>query len=356
MELLVLDTSFNAIHILDIYESLIWTDRYAAIGDFEFYISANQITLTYMKSGYYLWLKESDKLMIIEDIQIDTGSEDGHHIIVSGRSLESILTYRIIWLQTILTGNFQSAIQKLLNENIINPTIPKRKINNFIFETSTDPRITALTIDAQYTGEELYKVIEELCAIHQLGFKITLNNNNQFVFKLYFGVDRTYDQFAHPYVIFSPEFENIIESSYLESTKTLKTVVLVAGEGEGNLKKTQAVELNGDGGTGIARRELYVMASDKSTKSAAGTVTAADYLKQLSEQGKVILKENDITKVFESEVDFTQMFKYGVDFFMGDIVEFRNEYGMESKSRVTEMVYSRDDNGSNNYPTFVPID
>ena len=38
--------------------------------------------------------------------------------------------------------------------------------------------------------------------------------------------------YTHLYVIFSPKFENVINTNYLESKKTLKTVTLVAGEGQ----------------------------------------------------------------------------------------------------------------------------
>ncbi len=54
----------------------------------------------------------------------------------------------------------------------------------------------------------------------------------QFVFELYAGFDRSYDQTENPYVIFSPKFENIINSNYIESKASLKTVTLVGGEGE----------------------------------------------------------------------------------------------------------------------------
>ena len=46
---------------------------------------------------------------------------------------------------------------------------------------------------------------------------------------------------------------------------------------------------------------------------------------------------------FEGEIETTIMFKYGIDFFMGDIVQFANEYGHESKVRVIEMVRSEDE-------------
>lgn len=189
--------------------------------------------LDYIKQDYYLQSKESEHVMIVEKIQITSDTEDGNHVTVTGRSLESILDRRIVWGQKLLSGNLQNGIKTLLNENVISPSDSNRKIPNFIFKESTDPAITKLKLEAQYTGDNLYDVIQKICEEQGIGFKITLNDEKQFVFELYAGSDRSYDQTENPYVIFSPKFENIINSNYIESKASLKTVTLVGGEGEG---------------------------------------------------------------------------------------------------------------------------
>ena len=40
MEVLVLNTEFESVAIIDTFESLIWTDRYYEAGDFEIYTAA----------------------------------------------------------------------------------------------------------------------------------------------------------------------------------------------------------------------------------------------------------------------------------------------------------------------------
>ena len=234
MDVTVLNTNLDAVSIVDVYESFIWTDRYYEYGDFELFTSMTETILSYIRQDYYLQNRESEHVMIIEKIRIASDSENGNHITVTGRSLESILDRRIVWGQKTITGNLQNGIRTLLNENVISPADSTRRISNFIFEASTDPAITSLKIDAQYTGDNLYDVINKICSERSIGFKVTLNNNKQFVFKLYAGTDRSYDQSANPYVVFSPKFENIINSNYVESKSALKTVTLVGGEGEGS--------------------------------------------------------------------------------------------------------------------------
>ena len=40
MQIIVLNTNFENIGVLDTYKSLIWTDRYSSCGDFEIYVTA----------------------------------------------------------------------------------------------------------------------------------------------------------------------------------------------------------------------------------------------------------------------------------------------------------------------------
>jgi len=349
MDLLVLDTDLNPIDIVDTYESLLWADRYDECGDFELYTSIEEDILFTLKQDRYLQTQTSEHAMIIENIFIDTDAEEGSHIRITGRSLESILMRRIIWGRKTISGNLQNGIKSLLEDCIISPSDPNRKIDNFIFEESTDPAITGLTIEAQYTGDELYEVIHNICVECGLGFKVFINDNKQFVFKLYAGVDRSYNQSANPYVIFSPNFDNIINSNYMESRSALKNVTLVAGEGEGADRKFASV----GGGVGLNRREMFVDARDISSENEDGTVISdEEYISQLEQRGKEKLAENIDVTSFEGQIDATSTFIYLEDFFTGDIVQIVNEYGHEATVRITEFIMSENEEGLSAYPTF----
>lgn len=352
MELTLLNTSLDAIAVIDDYESVIWTDRYQEYGDFEIYTPVTPDIISVLKQDYYLISRESEHVMIIEKLLIKTDAETGNHITITGRSLESLLTRRIVWKQRSLTGKLQNGIKTLLTENVISPSIAERKIENFVFEESTDERITALTIDAQYTGDELYDVISKLCKEHDIGFKITLNDDKQFVFKLYMGADRSYDQTENPYVIFSPNFENIVNSNYLESKSALKNVTLIGGEGEGSKRKYTTVGK----ASGLDRRELFTDARDiSSTKEDDTTMTTSEYNALLKQRGNEKLAENVDVTSFEGEIETTMMFRYREDFFDGDIVQIENEYGHSARTRIVEMTTSENEQGTSVYPTFSTI-
>lgn len=354
MDLIMLDTQFRAVDTLETYESVIWTDRYYNYGDFELYIPVSNKIMSEIKQDYYLWSSESEHMMIIEDIEIDSSVEEGNYVIITGRSLESILDRRIVWAQTTLDGKLQGQIQKILNDAIISPSDSKRKIDNFIFQESTDEYISNITIQAQYTGDNVLDVIRDACQANDIGFKIVLNSDNRFVFSLYYGEDRSYAQESNPYVVFSPNFENIINSNYIDSKKTYKSITLVAGEGEGSARKT--LEVVKDELTGLNRRELFTDARDISSKVDNRDLTTAEYNALLKTRGEEKLAENYYIRSFDGEVEATQIYKYGTDFFMGDTVQLENEYGMESKARIIEFIHSESRSGISKYPTFKVID
>lgn len=351
MELLVLDTNFESVCIIDSFNSMIWVDRYSGYGDFELEMSVNVDNLERLKEDNYLWLRESDHVMIIESIEIDTNVEDGNRLIVKGRSLESILYRRIIWGQKTITGNLQNGIKTLLNEAFISPTDPDRKIDNLTFEESTDPAITKLTIDKQYTGEYIYDAIKTICDENNIGFKIVLNDSNQFVFSLYSGVDRSYDQLANSYVIFSPKFENIINSNYYHDKSNFKNVTFVAGEGEGASRKTTSVGSS----SGMDRREVFTDARDISSDTEEGTLTEKEYIAKLASRGSETLSEHIVNTAFEGKVEATNLFKYGEDFHIGDIVQIANEHGHEGRAYISEFIMSQNAEEISMYPTFQTI-
>lgn len=347
-ELYVLNTNFETVDVVDDYQSLIWTDRYYAAGEFEIYTSPESSLLKSAVKDYYIYKKDSEHMMIVEDLTIESDTEIGNHLKITGRSLESILDRRCVWNQTRFNGNLQNGIKSLITASITSPSIADRKISNFIFKESTDEKITKLTMDKEYTGDYLLDLIEDLCQENEIGFKITLDENHNFVFELYNGTDRSYKQNAVPYVVFSPKFENIINSNYYNSVKEMKNVALVAGEGEGAARTTVVV----GSGSGLTRRELFVDARDLRSDD----ISTAQYLANLRSRGEEKLKEVKEVKNFEGEVESTILYRYNEHFFMGDIVQIANEYGIEGRARIAEFVTSESNQGRETYPTFTMIE
>lgn len=355
MEIVGLNSNFGTTGVVDQFESLIWTDRYDLCGDFELYTPILDSVIAALPTDNFAYLKESEHVMIVETREITTDSEKGNHLKIKGRSLESILERRIVAYAYMLNGNLQTEIQRLLNDKVIATGNIYQTISNFVFLTSTDPSITALTVYAQYEGTTVYDIIQTLCATNGLGFKITLNNLNQFVFTLYRGEDRTYAQTDRNRVIFSPRYDNLVNSDYSESRVGYHNVAYVMGEGTGSARVlhglgTDTLEMR----TGLNRKEIFVNASDLSSQTTP-PLTAQQYIDVLNQRGLDILTEAAKTIKFEGEINHGQAFTLGTDFFMGDVVQIENEYGMEGTSRVSEIIFAQDPSKITMIPTFVTL-
>lgn len=419
----VLDTEFNIVGLIDSYESFIWTDRYSSYGDFELYTSFDQNVLDLCQQNYYLHINQSYHTMIIEGIEITTDSEEGVKLRITGRSLECLLERRIVWQQTTISAGtkLETAIQYLIEDAIIDPQpysgtrVSKRRSASqqeisdgrkilrsdgelgFVFKQSEDPNNPGqvdpyidgfLMEKTQYTGDVLSDVLNSLLEStnNTVGYRITINEQGQFVFQLYSGVDRSYNQSNYvvsmdtqlitgktyyelvddeyvvtqdtqrqrnkvyyewrdilPYVIFSPGFDNIINTDYLDNIADMKNVTLVAGSGEGSSRKTIIVGSE----TGLQRRELFTDARDLQASD-----YGSSYAQVLKNRGYNKLVENARVTSYDGQVEATRQFVFGIDFEMGDVIQMSNEYGINGSARVVEWVMSESSSGIEVYPTF----
>lgn len=385
MEALILNREFQTQCILDMFESFIWTERYSEAGDFEIYMPVNKKYLEFMNIEYYIWRSGTDRLMIIENISIETNAEDGDHITLSGRSLESILDRRVVATRFVYTGNIEEGLEKLLNENLISPEDPERKIPNFRFVYSKNSKIEAMDCDLNLLGEDLLTVVKGLCEENNIGFKVIYNEEEETMdFSLYNGEDRSYDQEDNPWVAFTPKYENLTGSNYYETRTELKTAAVVAGDP--NYEKGQVVlDVNEKPKViGLDRREMFVDASDielpdpqvneeaiyerykkfpgnragKEIEAAwarAEAQTTAVYYDQLRQRAREELSKTYITKSFDGTIEGVRQYVYDRDFFLGDIVQVSDSYGKEASSRITEVVMTHDVNGESIIPTFMTL-
>lgn len=349
MDIYVYNQNFEKIGVIDDYEEIIWTTRYFDTGDFEIKLPSGSQNIGLLEKDNYLMRYDDETVMIIESLNILTDIENGNYILASGRCLKSILDRRIIWKLQKYSGTPEACIRSILTRNIINPSITARKISNFVLGTAKG--FTG-SMEAQYTGDNVLEVVTEICKTNGLGFKV-LFENNQFVFELYSGTDRSYKQSENLPVIFSPENENIINTEYLEDKQSYKNVALVGGEGEGTARTYNTT----GSATGLNRRELWVDANDVRTEvededGNKVTLTTSEYNAALKQRGAEKLSEVAVTQTFEGSVDTEVLFKYKEDFYLGDIVTAVNEYGFKAAPRITEIIESENADGYTVIPTF----
>lgn len=353
MNIYVLNQSFEIIAIIDEYESIIWTTRYFTYGDFELYLSAENDLMDLLQIGNYL-VRDKDvngaiyqNVMIIRNVEITTDAEDGDHLIVTGYDLKSILNRRIIPEQTNLYGNVDALLQNLVYTEIINPSIAARQISNFT--AGVNKIQTVYTMRQQITGKNLGEIMAKICTAYGYGYDVYIDNGN-FVFYVYEGADRSYNQNVNPYVVFSDNYGNLLSSDYVINNDNFANVAVVAGEGEGLDRKKVTV---GDA-SGLERYEVWI--DSRNTSSDDGTISEDEYLELLAQEGVESLSEMETTTTFSGEIDDSTNYTINVDYFLGDIVQIENDYGIQATTRIIEIIESEDDTGSSVIPTFAEME
>lgn len=383
MDFRILDTEFNPVDTLDQYESIIWTARFVEAGDFELCTPVSARLLNAVKIGYYLFCdtfyypqKNMASLMIIESMEITSDPESGNKIKITGRDLKSLLDRRIIWGQkTFTTGSkVYDMITTIMNENVINPqdwsktyqdshsgsitiSVPGsiRKIPKLIMRDDNGDDYPVLDADAQYDGDTIYDVLVEHSTHYQFGWEVLYDfNSGDFVFGLRNQEDHTYDQIENNPLIFSPSFENLKNSNYIESSATEKNSGLITGEGDENNVMYNVI---GNEYSGLARKEIHIGASDVSRKEDDGTEYGnAQYLSMLLTKAKNELEQHIYTQTYEGTAEPTRGYVYLQDYNIGDVCEIINEWGISSKVLISEVVMSISTSNISTIPTFSAVD
>ena len=353
----VLDTSFNLVGVIDDYISVIWRPAYYDIGDFELYIDATSEAVELLKRNYYL-VRDTDiivdednnvtysNVMIIKKFTLTTDAENGDKLTYTGRELKYILNQRIVWSQTNLSGTAENAIRRLVTENAISPSNSNRIIPNLTLGISaglTD------SIEKQLTGDKLDQAIIDICTAYNYGWEVYVYNKTM-VFIVYKGINRSYCQTDIPYVVFSDEFDNILNSTYELNSESYANTTLIGGEGEGSERIYRT--LNNEN-SGLDRYEIFTDARDISqNKDSEDAIDINTYYKLLDERGLENLATLSVTEGMSGEVLSDVAFKYGIDFYLGDTVTVINKYGIAKDVMVLSAIESVDDTGTKLIPQF----
>lgn len=367
MEFFVLDKSFKVVDIVDEFESVIWTERFSAYGDFEFYVRASIENIQRFPKGYYLFYPNSVSTMVIDHVKITSDLEDGDHLVVSGRSLESLLLRRVIPKKVTYKGDIQTAIQTILNENVINPTESRRKINNFVFEKNNNlPDTSSETDDGyEFDGDTVYDAIKTILDSKKYGFRLSLKTADRWIdtkmtFRITNGTDHSYEQDKNPYVVFSSNYGNLISSDTTMDYRELYNAAYVGGSeirnDDGSIKRLVAYVPNRDGSIGWDYHEtFYSGLSVQQNDDKGNPLPDSTVLNSLKSEGKKELKKVGSGITFDAEVSSTTGMVYNEDYTIGDIVQFENSYNMAYPAKITEYIRNWDTNGYNEYPTLETI-
>lgn len=344
------EETFEPIGGINKFTSLMWPDKFCGYETFTLNAPVTPENKILLKKGNFVWCG-GDNAALIEIVESKSTDEGEKVFSVKGRTLEVILTRRIIWGTYNCVNKYSStAMYEIVNEQCVNPSDSLRKIP--FLECAKDNQLGKL-MSFQKTGGEVYDSLQSIATESDLGFNILFKpKEKKLIFEVVEGVDRTIvptSENDSKLVIFSTELEDILSSTYYTNDQNLKTLAYVAGEGEGTERKH--IISGNNASRGFQRRELYVDARDLQSEisNEDGTTTQInqdDYNDLLNDRGNEKLAECSITESFEAKmrVAGNVQYIYGVDYFKGDKVIIEDaDLGVQVIAKITEASENIDD-------------
>lgn len=212
MELYVLDDRLRKVQVVDAFESLIWTERFAESGDFQLVIASTNKTRNLLLKGTMVTVDDSYRVMTIENIEHKEDQTGRSMLTISGHSIEDVLKSRVAkeslsdltsdsdWE---LTGTPTQIVKHLLEHICLDGALSPNDIIPYLVEGdflatpgswfAQNPDLiwddtTGVWDDytaGAYAGEELvedeitvlirpanlYDTIKNICDVYNLGFR-----------------------------------------------------------------------------------------------------------------------------------------------------------------------------------------
>lgn len=358
MDIYILDQNLLRTEVVESFESMIWTERYSAFGDFILELDPNLAESPLYTHGTYLAIGGSERVMYIDYTEL-TNRDDGSRVFrVQGKSLEAKLRERALYDSNISTGSGlapfilgpdtpASMMRWLFNatcrSNTLIPTdnIPFIQADNYSSTGHIPEPTDSVTIQTEI--DTLYNVLKSIGDVYGLGFRLVRRaDDSKLYFDVYTGYDRTTTQTVRDAVVFSTALDNLTATTDLTSSEQYKNVAYVYAPNGSRIVYSDDADANT---SGFNKKILIVNAND--IEDAAGSTLNA----KLDQRGKEELAKNRTVMGFDGEIPQNGPYVYGTHYFLGDLVEKRSTGGSVVQMRVTEQIFVSDKEGEKSYPT-----
>jgi hypothetical protein len=363
MELYLLDNDYRRKDVVDVYESLVWTDRWQSFGDFELDVVSNHKHRSIFKTGTFLFMNKSFHIMRVESVE-DELDDSGRVILkVRGRSLETFLMDRIAveylpddteappeqWV--IQGGTALSVAYSMYSHVCIQGNLHSRDIfpNVSSFNNNHPAGVPSNLIPHPITDlkwvqkiDTLYNAIRAVCTSYDLTFKFYRRTNytEGFLFGITRGSDRTSKQSVVKPIIFATNMDNINSTRYFRSIQDRKNVAYTFASDYGSRRVNDASTSEG--------WKRHVMAL---TGVTIDEIDTWERTKEFWAIGQQELKRHRMVSIFDAEVSHNTDYQYDVDYILGDRVELRDQDGSSTEKRVSEYTFVSDRTGQYGFPT-----
>lgn len=364
----ILSPQMDLLAEIDDYEYLSYSSSWYGVGSFELRINKYKKHVQHLQKQNLIMLSsevenESGKVEVSWDgtkvclinnreISVNQSGKGSETWIIRGDTLKGVMKYRSTIPPVGVAydnkqGNTETVMHHYINNNVINPVDPDRKIDEVVLSTNQN---RGITVSRQSRHKNLAEEIEEIATYSELGWQVYLDfTSKKYVFDVSTGKDLTVNQNTNPPVIFSPDFESVKSQRFVDSDVNYKNVGYIGGQGEGTAREIIQI----GNATGLDRIETFIDARDVEDTTS------------LQERGNQKMKEFETERYLEAEImtpikrieyerEYTFLsstqtsehtnrkfkinssFVYEKDFNLGDVVTIQNRsWGVTMDARIT---------------------
>lgn len=380
-DVLVYDDNWELQSVVDNYESLVWTDKAKECGDFELYMYYDPDLWKLIKLGTFLRIQDSEHTMMVNKRDLKDTFEDAPRMIFTGKSMEYIISRRVVYKQIDVTGTPGDIINKLLDENCIDgpnlqqfapdPKNPSKKYRGItgLYRDGSNWRqeLGGNQISQQYLGQNIYEAISELVKTYSSPMCYIFvhhTDDNKWRWRLGTGVDRSWNQGSNDWVTFSSDFNNLKSSEFVQDNDKYANAFYVTGAdpGDGKPRMTMPIErAMGDSPqsgfiSGMKRVEKWIDGSNVKLKDDNNhDIPMQTYLNELRAYGYSSMREYVTETNFTGDVDPNIQWVYIRDYQIGDIVNVIDNIGNGAICAIDGMTITADKNGIVIMPDFKAV-
>lgn len=364
MDLVTLNSDYQPEKLVENYDSLIWTERFNGVGEFQITTGDVERFMNLLPEGQVVSLRETNVPMIVETHKIERKKNSPTVLTIIGREFTSILDRRVS-LKNLLGGSGDwtvvakipsdvayYAIVKVCVEGVLSPMdiFPTNKVvfvappdylastgPNRQFTISRENLLSTVTSLLQTEDKADPTTVPPTPKLEPHGIRAVRPNQNgsAIAVEIYTGSDKS------NFVYFDGTRDLLDDGAYLFSKVGSATTAYVLGASGSNVINAENTPK-----TGFDRRVILV----------DGTTSGITETSALIQHGKMSLSEAKPTAIFDGSLnqDLTP-YVFGVDYCLGDIVKLVGDYGLSEKARVTEYIRSEDATGIKAYPSLETI-
>jgi len=366
MELVKLNSQNLEGKLIEGYDTLIWTERFATTGDFVLETGNIEYFLDLLPEQTYITLRDTTVPMIVETHRIERKKNQPAKLTITGRSFESVLDRRVAvmgmygpdvgedWVITTKTPSDLAThiIAEICIDGVCSLKDQLFQVVEFLWDSdflaSTGPwkdyqvsRGNLLAVAQQWLASEYAAdptTTPPTPAYPPHGLRAIRPPNpsvTKMGIQIYHGLDRTGT------IRFDATRNLLDDGTYLFSKVGSANVAYGIGDGIAAIMHEGGVEP-----AGLDRRVTLIDASDAALAE-EDALTA--YM-------SVALAEASETALFDGSINpDLSPYLYGRDYGLGDLVKVVGDYGLEEVSRVTEYIRSQSAAGYKAYPTLTTV-